>query len=264
MGTYAWNAQGYIQASAEQQNWGRELLVKLHLRGDERVLDIGCGDGRLTAEIARRLPAGFALGIDNSENMITFARERYKADAYLNLRFQTEDARALPFRDEFDIVFSNAVLHWVREHLPVLAGIKRSLRRGGRTLLQMGGRGNAAEVLDVLDEMLKSKKWSGYFTDFSFSYGFYDVEEYEAWLSEAGLRPLRVELISKDMKHDGAVGLAKWIGSTWLPYVERVPEERREEFVTDFIARYLEKHPADDHGWVHVKMVRLEVEAIKP
>ena len=264
MRTYDWDAPLYIQASAEQQNWGRELLDKLDLEGDERVLDIGCGDGRITAEIARRLPDGFALGVDNSENMIAFACDRYKADAYPNLRFQTEDARALPFRGEFDVAFSNAALHWVREHPPVLAGLKRSLRRGGRVLLQMGGRGNAAEVLGVLDEMLRSEGWSGYFTDFRFPYGFYGVEEYEAWLPKVGLRPLRVELIRKVMKHYGATSLARWIGSTWLPYVERVPEERREEFVTDFAARYLERHPADDRGCVHVAMVRLEVEALKP
>ena len=263
METYAWDVPGYIRASAEQQNWGRELLDKLNLKGDEKVLDIGCGDGRLTAEIARRLPAGFALGVDNSGNMIAFARQRYKADAHPNLRFQVGDALSLPFRDEFDVVFSNAALHWVRGHLPVLAGVQRSLKGGGRALLQMGGRGNAAEVLDVLGVMLKSERWRNYFAGFIFPYGFYGPEEYEAWLPGAGLRPLRVELIPKDMKHDGGAGLARWIGSTWLPYVGRVPEERREELVADFVARYLERHPPDSRGRFHVKMVRLEVEAVK-
>ena len=263
MRTYAWNAQEYIQASAEQQKWGRELLGKLNLKGDERVLDVGCGDGRLTAEIARKLREGFVVGIDNSENMIAFARSTYKADAYTNLLFRKEDARAIPFRDEFDVVFSNAALHWVRDHPPVLAGISRSLKRGGRTILQMGGRGNAAEVLKVLDAMIRSERWGRLFNDFSFPYGFYGVDEYKIWLHEAGLRPLRVELIPKDMSHDGAEGLARWIGSTWLPYVERVPEGRREEFVADFVSHYLEEHPVDNRGRVYVRMVRLEVEATK-
>ncbi|HEV2913737.1 MAG TPA: hypothetical protein VGX92_10705 [Pyrinomonadaceae bacterium] len=109
--------------------------------------------------------------------------------------------------------------------------------------------------------MIRSERWGRLFNDFSFPYGFYGVDEYKIWLHEAGLRPLRVELIPKDMTHDGAEGLARWIGSTWLPYVERVPEERREEFVADFVARYLEEHPAYNRGRVYVRMVRLEVEA---
>ena len=94
MRKYAWDAREYIRASAEQQKWGRELLGKLALRGEERVLDIGCGDGRITAKIARQLPEGFVTGIDNSENMIAFARGRYDPDAYPNLRFRTGNARS--------------------------------------------------------------------------------------------------------------------------------------------------------------------------
>lgn len=261
---YAWDAPGYVRASDEQQAWGRELLDKLGLKGGERVLDIGCGDGRLTAEIARRVPGGFVLGVDSSEAMIAFAREHYETGAHPNLRFRAEDARDLPFVEEFDLVFSNAALHWVRGHQSVLAGISRSLKRGGRALLQMGGRGNAAEVLDVLDEMLGSEGWRDYFAGFVFPYGFYGPEEYEEWLREAGLRPLRVELIPKDMKHEGGAGLADWIGSTWLPYVGLVPEAKRGDFVEDFVGRYLGRHPPDARGLVHVKMVRLEVEAVKP
>jgi trans-aconitate 2-methyltransferase len=261
---YAWDVPGYVRASAEQQVWGRELLDKLGLKGGERVLDVGCGDGRLTAEIARRVPGGSVLGVDVSENMIAFAREHYEAGAHPNLRFRVEDARDLPFLEEFDLVFSNAALHWVRGHQPVLAGARRSLKRGGRALLQMGGRGNAAEVLDVLDEMLGSEGWRDYFAGFVFPYGFYGPEEYEEWLREAGLRPLRVELVPKDMKHDGGAGLAGWIGSTWLPYVGRVPEAKRGDFVEDFVGRYLGRHPPDGRGRAHVKMVRLEVEAVKP
>ena len=128
----------------------------------------------------------------------------------------------------------------------------------------MGGRGNAAEVLHVLGEMSGSERWRDSFAGFVFPYGFYRPEEYGVWLREAGLCPLRVELVPKDMRHDGGAGLARWIGSTWLPYVERVPEDRREEFVAEFVRGYLERHPPDGRGRVHVNMVRLEVEAMKP
>ncbi len=81
---------------------------------------------------------------------------------------------------------------------------------------------------------------------------------------ESRLKPIRVELIPKDMTHDGEDGLAKWISVTWLPYIERVPEEKPEQFVEEFVERYVEKHPPDEQNLIHVPMMRLEVEAVKP
>ncbi len=262
--TYNWNAEEYLKASSEQAKWATELIGKLALNGDENALDIGCGDGRMTAEIARRLPEGFALGVDSSENMIRFARQRYEKEKHPNLKFQIADARNLPFQNEFDVVFSNAALHWVREHSPVLKGIAKSLKSGGKALLQMGGAGNAAFVLEILDRMIESEKWREFFLDFKFPFGFYEAAEYRKLLEQSGLKPLRVELIPKDMTHDRKTGLAKWISITWLPYVEPVPEEKGEQFVAEFVERYIEKHPPDEQNLVHVPMVRLEVEAVKP
>jgi trans-aconitate methyltransferase len=148
---FKWNAQDYHKNSAEQQKWAGELILKLDLTGNERVLDIGCGDGKVTAEIAKRLPDGSVLGIDSSEEMIHFARKNFPSEKFANLAFEVMDARNLSFNGEFDVVFSNAGLYWVIDHLPVLAGIKKSLKSSGRVLLQMGGRGNAAAMLEVLD-----------------------------------------------------------------------------------------------------------------
>jgi trans-aconitate 2-methyltransferase len=83
------------------------------------------------------------------------------------------------------------------------------------------------------------------------------------WISEASLNPVRVELIPKVMSYDKRDGLAGWVRTTWLPYTDRVPEQRREEFITRLIDKYIEKHPLDSEGKIHVNMMRLEVEAIK-
>ena len=165
------------------------------------------------------------------------------------------------FENRFDVVFSNAVLHWIKDHFTVLDRIRKSLRKSGRLLLQMGGRGNAEEVLSVLNKMLASEKWKSYFQHFEFPYGFYGPEEYEPWLIQAGLRPKRIELLPKIMKQIGPSGLAGWIRTTWLPYTERVPNELRETFIAEIVNSYVLKHPVDCDGLVHVKMVRLEVEA---
>ncbi|MCC7565446.1 MAG: class I SAM-dependent methyltransferase [Methanomicrobiaceae archaeon] len=157
---HAWDPQDYRQHSSAQQAWARELAQKLRLRGDERVLDLGCGDGTVTAEIAALLPRGSVVGLDISRDMISYTRERLPPERYQNLRFVEGDMFDLPFYREFDAVFSNAALHWVSDHGRVYRGIGRALLPGGRVLLQMGGRGNAAPVLAIADEMLAEEPWN--------------------------------------------------------------------------------------------------------
>lgn len=260
---YKWNAKEYHKSSAEQQKWAKELLAKLSLKGSERVLDIGCGDGKVTAEIANLLPYGSVVGIDNSEEMINFAKENFPKERFPNLTFELLDARKLNFNNEFDVVFSNAALHWIVDHLPVLKGIKRSLKPSGKILLQMGGKGNAAAVIEILHNIIRNEKWNKYFNDFEFPYGFYGKEEYNCWFKDVGLIVNRVELIPKDMIHKGIEGLAAWIRTTWLPYIQRVPENLRDEFINEISTKYIETHPLDSEGYVHIKMMRLEVEALK-
>ena len=257
-----WDAEDYSRHSAAQQTWARELITKLHLKDDESVLDIGCGDGKVTAEIAALVCAGRAVGVDSSPEMIEFASRNF-GDSLANLRFLVRDARALDFQGEFDVVFSNAALHWVIDHVSVISGIARALRPGGRVLLQMGGRGNAADILSLLDNLPADSKWSRYFAEPVNAYGFYGPEEYAGWLADVGLTPLRLELLAKDMTHPGKDGLAAWVRTVWLPYTQRVPEELRDEFIQYVVERYVQSYPPDSRGLVHVQMSRLEVEATK-
>ena len=256
-----WNPSDYAQHSSVQQVWARELIAKLHLRGDERVLDVGCGDGKVTAEIAAAVPRGQVVGVDNSADMVGYASTTHQKS---NLRFQVADASELPFSGEFDVIFSNACLHWIYDHRPVLAGIRRALAPGGRALLQMGGKGNAAEAMKVVNEMMASSRWSGYFRSFAFRYGFHAPDDYRGWLIEAGLRPLRVELIPKTMHHAGREGLTGWFRSTWHPFINAVPPELQEQFIDQTVTVYLDRHALTSKGEALVAMVRLEVECRSP
>lgn len=261
---YVWNADDYAKHSSSQYKWAQELIPKLNLSGNETLLDIGCGDGKITAALAKILPNGCVVGVDNSEDMITLARNAFPPDAHPNLSFQKMDARTLTFQDRFDRVFSNAALHWIIDHRLVLHGVQRSLKSGGRLLFQMGGKGNAQGILAVLDDMFREEPWQKFFKGFSFPYGFYAPEEYRVWLVEAKLKPERAELLQKDMKLLGKEGLAGWIRTTWLPYTERLPTELKDKFIAEIVDAYLETHPLDAEGNAHVAMVRLEVEATKP
>jgi trans-aconitate methyltransferase len=257
---YRWNPEDYLHHSGEQEKWARELIPKISLKGDERVLDIGCGDGRVTAEIARFLSDGTVLGIDSSPEMIEFAKDTFM-DAFKNLAFYCIDAREMPFAREFDVVFSNAALHWVREHGPMLKRIKQALRPGGRAVLQMAGEGNAAAVVETVDAVIGREPWTPFFEGFDFPYAFYGPDAYRSLVSEAGLVCKRIEIIPKDMTQKGRDGLSGWIRTTWLPYIQRLPMDARDRFIEDVVSGYELHHPSRD-GLFHVAMARLEVEAV--
>ena len=115
----------------------------LDLEGHEHVLDIGCGDGKVSAELARDVPQGRVVGVDSSEDMIRLARAAFPPATQGNLSFMLRDAQDLGFEAQFDVVFSNATLHWVKDHRAVLQSVARTLKPHGRILLQFGGRGTA-------------------------------------------------------------------------------------------------------------------------
>ncbi len=247
MGKYNWDAKDYSSFSSEQQRWGKELISKLNLKEDDKVLDIGCGDGKITAEISLKVPGGYVIGIDNSESMIQLAEKKFPSEKYPNLSFQICDAKEIGFDSQFSIVFSNAALHWVDDHTKVLDGIRRSLKPGGRLLLQFGGKGNASSAFDILEEMIKDKKWFKYFCNFEFPYNFPGDEEYSELINKSGLKLKRVQLVEKDMVHEGEEGLAGWIRTTWLPYTSRIPADEREAFIGMIVKKYTEKFSFDEN-----------------
>jgi trans-aconitate methyltransferase len=325
-----WNAADYAANSAVQQTWARELIARLNLRGDEHVLDVGCGDGKVSAEIARAVPRGSVVGVDASPQMIKFARAAFPRGKIPNLHFQVIDARKIslvalsspspPQKEEragvrrrlisnskpltpalsplgrgegvknapFDVVFSNAALHWVDDHRAFLRGVASVLRPGGRLVVSCGGKGNAQDVFVALRPEVRLKRWREFFRRIPKPYFFYSPADYEKWLPQFGFKTMGVRLVPKDAVYEEQDKFVAWLRTTWLPYVQRVPEEvarasrrsvssdkkdrtgetpvplnPREEFIAAVAARYLAKHPPDRAGHVHVRMVRLEIEAAK-
>jgi trans-aconitate 2-methyltransferase len=258
-----WNPEDYAKNSDAQLKWARELRQNLNLQGDESVLDVGCGDGKITADFSTALPKGQAIGVDSSSEMIAYATRTYAVKQYPNLAFACVDARSLNFDREFDLCFSNATLHWVDNHQAFLNGASRALRNDGRLVISCGGQGNASDILEVFSELVSSESWKRYFNTFHNPYFFYGDRDYELWLEKAGFNVERLELVPKDMTHQGKEGLAAWIRTTWMPFTHCIPQTKRDNFITHFVETYLEQIPLDPSGLAHVRMVRLEVNALK-
>jgi ubiquinone/menaquinone biosynthesis C-methylase UbiE len=145
----SWNPTVYAEIGAFVPTLGAGVLEWLAPQPGERILDLGCGDGRLTTKI---VAAGAqVLGVDASPEMVQGARS---LGARSGFDVRVCNAEALPFEDEFDAVFSNAALHWVRDQDAMLAGVKRALRPGGRFVAEMGGHGNIASIQVALAAVL--------------------------------------------------------------------------------------------------------------
>jgi trans-aconitate 2-methyltransferase len=260
---FAWDPEAYASNSSTQQTWGRELIAKLDLAGCESILDVGCGDGKVTVELARVVPQGSVIGIDASPQMVEFARKAFADGENRNLEFQIMDARRIRLDRTFDLIFSNAALHWVDDHQAFLRGASACLRAGGRLMVSCGGKGNAQDVFVALRPEIRLMRWREFFRRMPKPYFFYAPQDYRKWLPRFGFKTRTVSLAPKDAVYAGRAGLTTWLRTTWLPYIQRVPEPLREEFIAAVADRYLAKHPPDAKGHVHVRMVRLEIDAVK-
>ncbi len=258
-GGVRWDADEYHRSASAQTGWGREVHERLALRGDEEVIDLGCGDGRLTAELGARLPRGRVTGIDADPDMIDFARRHHARE---NVTYLLGDARRFSAGRRADLVVSTACLHWVDDHRAVLDRCRDHLDPGGRIHFQMGGRGNCAAILAAAESVAAEPRWAPHLLPFSTPWHFQGPEAYLRLLAASGFRTVRAGLLARDMVHDGPGGLAAWMRTTWMPILARVPEELRGELIAAVVERYLAGRPPDAQGRTHVDMVRFEVEAV--
>lgn len=250
-----WNPEEYAAHSKGQAIWAKELIKKIDLSGDESILDIGCGDGKIT-DYLNTYTSGEVIGIDVNPEMITYAQNAFSKPCFIVM-----DAQTITFEERFDVVFSNAALHWVKDHHALLQGIYRALKPGGKVVMQMGGHGNAKEVFSVLNKVMK--RYGEYFNDFEPPYIFHTDSDYEEMLKNGHFSHYCARLIPKDMVHESIDAFRGWLETTWFPFINCVPEEKREAFVVELCTTYLECHAADVEGKIHVSMVRLEVLAVK-
>src|SRR5579862_616790 len=137
-----WDSAAYQRISGPQYSWGQKVLARLRLRGDELVLDAGCGTGRLTAELLEQLPRGSVVALDLSHNMTATAREQLRPRFGDRAQFVVADLQHLPFSSVFDCIFSTASFHWVPNHELLFRSLHVALKPGAWLIGQCGGKGN--------------------------------------------------------------------------------------------------------------------------
>ena len=222
-----WDATSYHRLADPQEEWGREVLARLDLRGDETVLDAGCGSGRVTRLLLERLPEGRVIGVDAARSMIATAREAIGADERVEL--EVRDLLDLDLDREVDAIFSNATFHWILDHDRLFARLFAALRPGGVLEAQCGGQGNVAEFKRAIEAAEGDERFSQYLRGIPASYNFASVGDTQARLARAGFDAKPVWLENRSVAppepdaYVRAVGLAR--------HLELLPDHLHDEFV---------------------------------
>jgi trans-aconitate 2-methyltransferase len=233
-----WNASSYHQQSTLQETLANEQLQRLTLEGSERVLDLGCGDGKITAEIAQRLPRGSVLGVDPSRNMIAFATSNFGPTVQPNLRFEVADARSLPYRSEFDLLVSFNALHWVPDQDAALRSIHGALKPSGRALLRFVPEGPRKCLENVIEEVRQSPRWTAFFAGFQRPYVHFTPAEYRGLAERQGLRVLRMDTEDRAWDFTTHQAFMAFCRATFVEWTRRLPEADGDAFITDVLDRY--------------------------
>jgi len=222
MAAEKWDARLYDARHAFVWEKAKDLVELLAAKSGERILDLGCGTGTLTAKIAAC--GAHVVGVDRSCEMIDAASKKFPA-----IQFEVCDARALPFSAEFDVVFSNAALHWIPEAESVVEGVSRSLKPGGRFIAEFGGKGNVRNVVAALENALTQL---GISSDGVSPWFYPSVAQYAALLEKHALEVREATLFERPTKlEDGERGLATWIVMFGNSFLERVPADQRTAFL---------------------------------
>ncbi len=242
-----WDPKQYAANARYVAELGMPVVDLLAPRPGERILDLGCGDGVLTLEIARHDCA--VVGVDSSSEMVAAARLS-GIDAY------RMDGTRLEFDREFDAVFTNAALHWIREPETVIAGVWRALQPGGRFVGEFGGSGNVATIISAIETALGRRSISAECPWF-----FPTPEQYASLLAAAGFVVASIELIPRPTRLPGDV--RGWIETFAKHYILSVPEPERDGFVSE-VVEALRDRIMDEEGEWFADYKRLRFSAGKP
>jgi trans-aconitate 2-methyltransferase len=245
-----WDATTYDRVSGPQQRWAAEQLERLGLTGDEVVLDAGCGSGKITAELVRRVPRGTVYGVDAAPSMVRHAHEALGDRATI----MCQDLAELALPEPVDVVFSNATFHWIPDHDALFTALYRNIRPGGRLVAQCGGRGNIDRFRRLSDEVAAEEPFGPHFADWRRPWNYATAEETAERLRRAGFEEVDCWLQERPTELDEPRSFITTV--CLVRHLDPLPEELREPFVERVMQR-LEKPVVLDY-------VRLNMVARRP
>ncbi len=232
-----WDSQSYHRLSNRQREWGRKVLARVKLRGDETVLDAGCGTGRVTAELAMRLPRGRVVGTDLSYNMLHGASESLKDLRAGRVDFVQADFQDLPFDSVFDGIVSTAAFHWAKDHERMFASLFRALKPGGWMEAQCGGGPNLARLRQRAHRVMSQPEYADYFRGWAEPWEFASPEVTTERMRRAGFADVETWLEPAGFKLDSPQEYRDYLATVTLhQHLSRIPQQDlRDRFLDTLI-----------------------------
>jgi trans-aconitate methyltransferase len=255
-----WDSAAYHRISGPQHSWGQKVLARLRLRGDELVLDAGCGTGRLTGELLEQLPRGRVVALDLSQNMTGTARQNLLPRFGERTEFAVADLQNLPFVGSFDCIFSTASFHWVPDHNLLFRSLHASLKPGGWLIAQCGGQGNLTRLRDRLAQLSASSKYEAYLGRYRDSWIFADAQTTRERLRGAGFVEIKTWLEPAPTTFESADRFCEFLATAVLHrHLELFPEvSLRSQLLSDLADQY-----AKDDAPFELDYWRLNMDAQK-
>ncbi|HEY5235464.1 MAG TPA: methyltransferase domain-containing protein [Rhabdochlamydiaceae bacterium] len=258
---HIWKAEDYHEHSSAQQEAAQELLEKIHLKGHEHILDVGCGDGKITASLTKHVPNGSVLGIDSSKEMIDFAKETFPQEQYQNLAFSLQDAKDLRYQERFDLIFSSFALQWLPNLSLFFKGAYQSLKPSGYLAVTVP-LGVSEALEQSIQKITALKEWSSYFEGFNPGWHFRNAQEWKDSLERSKFKSLQCKVVSQGETFSSRENFEEYVRS-WFSYLKPLPEHLKEVFFKQIIDRYLEIEPLLKTGEVAFRFSRLDIVASK-
>lgn len=248
----------YQANSTLQWEWAMESLKKFPFGDKDKVLDIGCGDGKITRLIAKQVPGGIVVGLDISDKMLAHANVSFSAD---NLLFVHASAEDIPFSNQFDKVVSLYTLQWVLRQEEALESIRECLKPGGLALLVFPGKLSTNPGY-VAERVMRSKKWSTYFPDVKSHRVYYTEEEYRSLLTLAGFKIKSLEekeVINTYKNEEAFVGFVRPL----INFIDHLPADLKEDFIKDVARGMMEPELMYSDGSIGLRSSKIEAIAYK-
>ena len=255
------DASGYYNNSRVQWDIAMKAIDLKPWKGSERVLDIGCGDGKITAYLAKKLVNGSILGIDLSEPMIDFATSLYPQTEYPNLSFQAKSATDCDFENQFDRVVSFSAMHWIMDQKKALEMVHRALAPGGAACLQVFGP-SAMNLATIGNRLIHTEKWAPYFPSHADHRIFFTEEAYRTLLEEVGFDQITISSSCEDTPFSNRQDLLGFVTPV-LNFIRHLPQDLQSEFAEEVVDQIIPLSGISDDKMIHFRTFSLHVVAIK-